>query len=50
MKEPINKGLFEILACPDCKGDLKQNKTKLICSKCKKEYKIRENIPNFFLK
>ena len=50
MKKPINKELLEILACPYCKGDLKQNKTKLICNKCKKEFKIKEDIPNFFLK
>jgi len=43
----IPKDLLKILACPVCKDDLKYNKgkTKLICSKCKKEYPIRKGIP-----
>ncbi len=46
-KEPISRSLFDILACPTCKGDLIYNKTKtkLICVKCKKEYDIKEGIP-----
>ncbi|MFH0752659.1 MAG: Trm112 family protein [archaeon] len=45
--EPIDKELFKILACPKCKADLKYNedKTALICTKCKKKYLIRETIP-----
>jgi len=46
-KEPIPKELFDILACPLCKSDLKYNKarTKLICGKCKIDYPIKEGIP-----
>jgi hypothetical protein len=46
MKEPIPKELFNILACPDCKGNLKYNKekTKLVCSRCKKEFEIKDGI------
>lgn len=46
-EEPIEKELFDILACPACKSDLKYNKTKtgLVCTKCKKEYTIKEGIP-----
>ena len=46
-KEPIPKELFDILACPSCKSDLKYNKdmTKLVCTKCKKEYEIKDGIP-----
>ena len=41
----MNKDLLEILACPKCHGDLKLGKSKLICIKCKKEYKIKDGIP-----
>ena len=43
---PIPEDLFKILACPLCKNDLKYNKdkTKLVCSKCKKEYPIKEGV------
>jgi len=42
MEDPLPKELFDILACPMCKSDLKYNKskTKLVCTKCKKEYEI----------
>ena len=47
MKEPISKELFDILACPDCKGDLSYNsdKNKLICNSCKRDFDIKEGIP-----
>ncbi len=45
--DPLPKDLFDILACPMCKADLKynKNKTKLVCTKCKKDYEIRDGIP-----
>lgn len=45
--EPIAKELLDILACPVCKSDLKYNKNKtgLVCTKCKREYEIKEGIP-----
>lgn len=46
-KEPLPKELYNILACPECKGkvvyDLK--KTSLKCSKCKETYPIKNGIP-----
>ncbi len=47
IKEPIPKDLFDILACPMCKADLKYNekKTGLICAKCRNKYPIRGGIP-----
>ena len=47
MEDPIKKELLDILACIKCKGSLKysKDKTKLVCSKCKKEYEIRDGIP-----
>ncbi len=46
-KDPISKDLFEILACPVCKSDLKYSKDKkgLICGKCKHTYPIKDGIP-----
>jgi uncharacterized protein YbaR (Trm112 family) len=50
-QDPIDAELFSILACPKCKSGLKynDNKTKLICIKCKKEYEIKEGIPILLL-
>ena len=47
MKDPIPKELFDILACPVCKGDLKYTKKKdgLRCAACKFTYPIKEGIP-----
>ncbi len=43
----INKELLEILACPQCKGDVVLNKKGdgLICNKCKLLYEIKDDIP-----
>ncbi len=43
----LDKELLEILACPKCKGDLvyKQEKSVLICHKCRLVYQIKEDIP-----
>ena len=43
----IDQGLFDILACPKCKGDIHYNekKTGLVCDTCKLEYPIRDDIP-----
>ena len=43
----IDKGLFEILVCPKCKGSVDYNakKTALVCTSCKLEYPIRDDIP-----
>ncbi|MBI2663172.1 Trm112 family protein [Candidatus Woesearchaeota archaeon] len=41
------KKLYEILACPVCKSDIKYNKDKisLVCLKCDKNYNIKNGIP-----
>jgi hypothetical protein len=41
----INKELLDILACPLCKQKLLNENDKLICQKCRKEYKIIDGIP-----
>ena len=43
----LNKKLLGILACPVCKLNLEYNKKQLKCNKCKKNYKIKNNIPMF---
>ncbi len=43
----IRQELLDILACPQCKGDLKLNETGngLICEHCKLMYEIKDDIP-----
>ncbi len=43
----ISQELMEILACPQCKNDVKLNDSGdgLICEKCRLVYEIREDIP-----
>ncbi len=44
---PISKELLEILACPQCKGEIRLNETGdgLICDKCRLLYEIKDDIP-----
>ena len=44
---PLEKDLLDILACPQCKGDLEYDREgeKLICRACKLRYKIEDDIP-----
>jgi len=41
----IDKELLKILACPACKGDVKLENDKIVCTKCKKKYPIKDDIP-----
>ncbi len=43
----LSEKLLEILACPQCKGDLEYDKVnnKLICHTCKLRYGIEDDIP-----
>ncbi|MDF1577145.1 MAG: Trm112 family protein [Desulfurivibrionaceae bacterium] len=43
----IKKELLEILACPQCKGQVKltDQQDGLICEKCRLLYEIRDDIP-----
>jgi uncharacterized protein len=44
---PISKELLEILACPQCKGDIRLNEKGdgLICDHCRLVYEIKDDIP-----
>ena len=43
----FNKELLEILACPQCKGELTLTSEEdgLICQVCKLKYPIRDDVP-----
>lgn len=43
----LDQELLDILACPQCKGDLEYDKEnqKLICNKCRFKYDIKDDIP-----
>lgn len=43
----VAQELLDILACPQCKGDiyLNENKNGLICNACRLIYEIRDDIP-----
>ena len=43
----ISKELLEILACPQCKGEVKLNEqgSGLICQHCQLMYEIKDDIP-----
>ncbi len=43
----INQELLDILACPQCKGDITLNDEKngLVCDACRLVYEIRDDIP-----
>ena len=47
MNMAINKELLDILACPQCKGEIYLNEAEdgLICDKCKLLYEIKDDIP-----
>lgn len=44
---PLSKELLDILACPQCKGPVALTAAEdgLVCSACKLEYPIRDEIP-----
>ncbi len=43
----FNKKLLEILACPQCKGELeyREGEAALLCHGCKLRYRIDDDIP-----
>lgn len=43
----IHPDLLEILACPQCKGDIRLSSAQdgLICDRCRLVYEIRDGIP-----
>jgi uncharacterized protein YbaR (Trm112 family) len=44
---PLSKDLLDILACPQCKGEVvpDENHEQLTCDACKLAYPVRDGIP-----
>ena len=45
----VSKDLLSILACPVCKGDVKQEGDTLVCVDCGRKYPIEDGIPNMLV-
>ena len=43
--QEIDKELLEILACPDCLGEVHQEGAWIVCDKCGRRYPIRDGLP-----
>lgn len=43
----LSKKLLDVLACPNCKGDLKylKAKSRLVCGRCRLAFRIEDGIP-----
>lgn len=41
----ISKELLEILVCPACHGDLREEDAELVCTQCGLRYPVRDGIP-----
>lgn len=44
-KSPIDEELLEILACPECKGEVELKDEELVCVECQRKYPIVDGIP-----
>lgn len=46
----VPKELMKILACPKCKGDVKEKKMFIVCKKCELAYPVLdEDVPNMLI-
>lgn len=41
----ISEELLKILACPLCKTDVFLKNDKIVCTKCKRRYPVKDGIP-----
>jgi len=49
-KAKMNNELLSVLACPKCKGDVKNSGSFLLCKTCKLAFPVMENkIPDMLL-
>jgi len=47
---PVRKSLLKILACPKCKGDVKEKEMFIVCSKCKLAYPVLDgSVPDMLI-
>lgn len=46
----VKKDLLDILACPKCKGDVKEQGMFIICNKCKLAYPVLDgDVPDMLI-
>lgn len=45
----VPKDLFEILACPKCKGGIEEKGMFIICNDCKLAYPVLEDVPDMLI-
>lgn len=46
----VPKDLMDILACPKCKGDVKENNMFIVCSNCKLAYPVLDqDVPDMLI-
>jgi uncharacterized protein YbaR (Trm112 family) len=41
----IDKELLDILACPACKSDVREEADFIVCKACARRYPVRDGIP-----
>ena len=41
----IDQELLSILACPACRGDVKEDQEKIVCLSCGRKYPVKDGIP-----
>ncbi|MDP8213191.1 MAG: Trm112 family protein [Candidatus Zapsychrus exili] len=41
----VDKSLLDILACPACRGEVKEIEDKIVCISCGRKYPIKDGIP-----
>jgi uncharacterized protein YbaR (Trm112 family) len=47
---PVPKDLMQILACPKCKGDVKEKNMFIVCNRCKLAYPILDKtVPDMLI-
>ena len=44
---PVDKELLDILACPNCRGDVqyREHEEVIVCLRCGYRYPVRDDIP-----
>ncbi len=45
----VAKDLMKILACPKCKGDVKEKGMFIVCNHCKLAYPVLGDVPNMLI-
>ena len=46
---PLKKELLDVIVCPKCKGDVKEEGMFLTCSACNLAYPILEDVPDMLI-